>query len=127
MKKVVQQILLKHGLFIHLLYQRTDLIFRKLPDVIAKQNLVFGQSGQRCGSLGLQSGFVHKHTFVAELAEHFMVAPISNMVAPAPSRGSGSVSNRPSAASSRRSRVFTSGPRDLPRKRFAPRENLVPA
>ena len=48
-KELVDQAVIEHRLFVHFLGQRTNLVFGKLTDVVAKQNLIFGESGERQG------------------------------------------------------------------------------
>jgi hypothetical protein len=43
--------------------QRTDLLVGELADVVAEENFVFGERGQRSGGSGLQRGFGHNRNF----------------------------------------------------------------
>ena len=53
--------MIEDRLFVHLFRQRANLVVGKLADVVAKQNLVFGKSGERRGIRELQS-FRHGDT-----------------------------------------------------------------
>jgi hypothetical protein len=49
LKKLVEQSAVEHRLFVHFLGQRTNLVVGKLANVVAEQNFVFRNSGERRG------------------------------------------------------------------------------
>ncbi len=56
----------KTPLFVHLFHMGTNLLVRELADIIAEEDLVFGEGGQWGGQGSLQS-VGHGGTFVVEM------------------------------------------------------------
>ena len=67
-KKSWMRSFVEDALLVHFLDQRTNLLVGELPDVVAEENFIFGERGQRGGRCGLQS-FGHGYTFVGEIGK----------------------------------------------------------
>ncbi len=63
LKELANQVLIEDALFVHLLDQRTDFLVRKLADVVAKHDFVFGEGSQGRGRRKLEGGVRHESTF----------------------------------------------------------------
>jgi hypothetical protein len=59
----VDEVFVEDSFLVHFLYQRTDLLVGELADVVAEEDFVFGERGQRGGWGGLQRGIGHWSTF----------------------------------------------------------------
>ena len=63
LKEIVDEIFFEDGLLVHLLHQGTNLFVGELADVVAEEDFVFGEGGERSGNGGLQDRFRHESTF----------------------------------------------------------------
>ena len=64
LEEIMDEIFVEDGLLVHLLHQRTNFLVGELADVVAEEDFVFGERGQRGGRGDLQSGFRHEDTFI---------------------------------------------------------------
>ena len=53
----------KDSFLVHFFHERTDFVVGELADVVAEEDLVVGERGQRCGARGLQGGLGKLDTF----------------------------------------------------------------
>ena len=70
LKELLKEVPVKHTFFVHLLGKRADALAGELPDVVAKENLVFGQRGEGRGIGCSCNCFRHTDTFRLRMANH---------------------------------------------------------
>ena len=68
LKELVNEFLLEDALLVHFLGEGTNTLLGELPDVVAKQDFVFGERGQGGGVSDGSNSLRHTNTFKSRMA-----------------------------------------------------------